>query len=227
MPPLHATRPICLSSVLLVAALAACSGKSDETARSSARSLDSTEVTSGARSDTTHALQSPPTTPPQTQHVLDLAKQYRFVHAWGPVKAAHGIKKNKNTGVLKGKEPKMTLAVAQLKGTITGSDSIVGVIESNGPYPGLGVDTKLNYIYRRPPASGGTGWEVWIVPASGATPVQLERDGMEYSTHPKGRPRLVREQFQKGLHPLVDMIAFGVCIDDPTLCPTGHCGYSQ
>jgi len=204
-----------------------CYGNSGSATDTSAARRDSLGARSGALVDTTTTSGHPTFKTPDPAHVRLLSNRYSFVeplHA-SKVKRGVSIKKKNNHGVLSGQEPDMTLARAILTGEPTIDEAIVGLIESKGPYDGLGIRTGKNYVYRHVSSSGGP-WEVWIVPDDGTTPTQLEGDTYEYSDHPPGRARLVQENFKKRFRPFTNMVAFGVCIDDQS-CGTGHCGYSQ
>lgn len=118
--------------------------------------------------------------------------------------------------------PRMWIATATLKSHVpVPKDRIIARIRSEGRYSQMGISAGYNYVWRSSrDTSRASRWVTRIIAAD--TAVQrhdLTRDDrlMEYTHGDPSEPRLVILT--------VHSMALGLCLDDPTCRPVGHCGY--
>jgi len=181
-----------------------------------------TTATQMARRDTI----SPPRTPPDADHVTDLAQRYTFDADSNPGVAKGTIKHDgNNKPIPKSDEPELKIGAAIAPPNPPAKEEILArVTAGKKDYGGLGVKNGVkNYLYRAKPSSDPKTWTVWMVPEHGKA-TALVRDTDTYSDGDPKRPRIV-SQLVRLLGKQRDDIVYGICIDDP-VC-NGHCGYSQ
>jgi hypothetical protein len=170
---------------------------------------------------------------PDPKAVVEMATHYDFPDPRGAVSADVPIDTmHNNKGMMRADKPQtITIAKAVPKSGYTppAGQELVALVYSTKAYHGLGIEQGNNYVWRDRSAANSSDWEVWMISDTPLRGVQLLRGSVAYSHDTVETPRLVGWEYKKKDTPIstrdVDMIAYGVCIDDPVLCG-GHCGYS-
>lgn len=186
------------------------------------------ETTPAGRSQTTSLR---PLEVPDANFISSLASGYAFGPKRSPTSIALPPKSAKNKGVEKKNSPvDLNIQTAILTGPAT-EPAIVALITSDKEYPGLGIEKDSNYIVRdKRGSSDALDWVTYMVSVRPFGMIRLDRGTDALLAANPHEPRIVSYEFQQKVgtsKPMtVDMVAFGLCIDDPKLCTTGHCGYN-
>jgi hypothetical protein len=209
---------------LFVAGLAGVAGCSPSQQSQQSQSDTRTAV----RARTTASLR--PRIAMDADRLARLATNYRFNQDRDPDPATMSVVTGKNPGVKRKDKPTLKIATAE-PGQETTDGEFIARIRSDKRYDGLGIGKGESFIWRdRRGSTKPEDWEVFMISTDPFNVTRLARQKDQLSSGSAAVPRIASYEFlsptASKLSP-VEMVAYGLCIEDPACQPSDHCGYNN